>query len=139
LAISIGYLYGGRAWLRKQDTRKQAERESTHVSKTPMTGDSGDVATKKEDKFDDEVEEGQLPTAVVKEAGVSVTSSQFSANALKRTQSIKSKPDVEIDIEFDSLRLTIPGAGTIMRGVSGSLNHGDLTAVMGPSGAGKIT
>jgi len=49
------------------------------------------------------------------------------------------KPDMHIDIEFENLKLTVPGAGTIMRGVSGSLSHGRLAAVMGPSGAGKST
>jgi len=138
LAISIGYLYGGSAWLRKKAKREQAKRESTDVLKTPLTGDAAEVGTKKEEKFDDEGE-GQLHSSVVDEASVSVTRSQYSENTLKRTKSITKKPDMEIDIDFESLRLTIPGAGTIMRGVSGSLNHGCITAIMGPSGAGKTT
>jgi ABC-type multidrug transport system ATPase subunit len=134
LVISIVYLYGGRLWLRKKAKREQAKRESTDVLETLLTGDAAEVGTKKEEKFDDEGE-AQLHSAVVDEAGVSATTD----NTLKRTKSITKKPDMEIDIDFESLRLTIPGAGTIMRGVSGSLNHGCITAIMGPSGAGKTT
>ena len=44
-----------------------------------------------------------------------------------------------IDIEFDRIRLTLPNIGTIMQGVSGSLKHGTIIAIMGPSRAGKTT
>jgi len=44
-----------------------------------------------------------------------------------------------IDIEFDRIRLKLPNIGTIMQGASGSMKHGTITAIMGPSGAGKTT
>ena len=44
-----------------------------------------------------------------------------------------------IDIEFDRIRLTLPNIGTIMQGASGTMKHGTITAIMGPSGAGKTT
>ena len=37
---------------------------------------------------------------------------------------------------FVFFSLTIPNVGTIMHGVSGVLKHGELTAIMGPSGSG---
>merc|ERR1712161_109804 len=44
-----------------------------------------------------------------------------------------------IDIEFESLRLTLPNIGTIMQGASGTMKHSTITAIMGASGAGKTT
>jgi len=44
-----------------------------------------------------------------------------------------------IDIEFERIRLKLPSIGTIMQGASGSMKHGTITAIMGPSGAGKTT
>ncbi|KAJ3014597.1 hypothetical protein HKX48_005071 [Thoreauomyces humboldtii] len=43
------------------------------------------------------------------------------------------------DIEFENLGLMLATGTEIMRGVTGSLKAGKLTAVMGPSGAGKTT
>ena len=45
-----------------------------------------------------------------------------------RRRSTVSSPQTTIDIEFENLRLTIPNVGTIMRSVSGKLEHGKLTA-----------
>jgi ABC-type protease/lipase transport system fused ATPase/permease subunit len=54
-----------------------------------------------------------------------------------RRRSTLTPPDLTIDIEFERLSLTLPGVGTLMTGVTGNLVHGNLTAIMGPSGAGK--
>ncbi|CAG8596603.1 2175_t:CDS:10, partial [Diversispora eburnea] len=43
------------------------------------------------------------------------------------------------DIKFENLGLVLPDGTEIMKGVSGSLNHGRTCAIMGPSGAGKTT
>ncbi len=44
-----------------------------------------------------------------------------------------------IDIEFKSLGLTLEGGRSVLSGVDGAVYSGRLTAVMGPSGAGKTT
>lgn len=44
-----------------------------------------------------------------------------------------------LDFDFSELGLTIPGGKQVLQGVSGSIRHGQVTAVMGPSGAGKTT
>jgi hypothetical protein len=54
-----------------------------------------------------------------------------------RRRSTLTPPEMTLDIEFEKLSLTIPEVGTLMSGVTGSLVHGNLTAIMGPSGAGK--
>jgi ABC-type glutathione transport system ATPase component len=54
-----------------------------------------------------------------------------------RRRSTLTPPELTLDIEFEKLSLTIPEVGTLMSGVTGSLMHGNLTAIMGPSGAGK--
>lgn len=48
-------------------------------------------------------------------------------------------PRPYMDFEFDSLGLTMPNGKQILRGVTGSIKHGQVTAVLGPSGAGKTT
>lgn len=45
------------------------------------------------------------------------------------------KPNMEMNIDFQDLQLSIPNVGNIMKAVSGRLRSGTLTAVMGPSGA----
>jgi ABC-type multidrug transport system fused ATPase/permease subunit len=43
------------------------------------------------------------------------------------------------DIEFIDLGLTLPSGSSIMKGVSGKLTSGRACAIMGPSGAGKVS
>jgi len=43
------------------------------------------------------------------------------------------------DFKFEGLGLTLSNGITIMEGVNGTIKHGKVTAVMGPSGAGKTT
>lgn len=44
-----------------------------------------------------------------------------------------------LDFDFSELGLTIPGGKKVLQGVTGAIRHGQVTAVMGPSGAGKTT
>lgn len=44
-----------------------------------------------------------------------------------------------IDFEFEDLGLSLPGKKKILQGVTGSIKHGQVTAILGPSGAGKTT
>ncbi|KAJ3025743.1 UNVERIFIED_CONTAM: hypothetical protein HDU68_006733, partial [Siphonaria sp. JEL0065] len=52
---------------------------------------------------------------------------------------LNGRDDLQMNYEFDSLGLTLPDGKTILEGVSGSINAGRMTAIMGPSGAGKTT
>ncbi|ORY50030.1 hypothetical protein BCR33DRAFT_847262 [Rhizoclosmatium globosum] len=47
--------------------------------------------------------------------------------------------DLQMNYDFDDLSLTLPDGKSILQGVSGSINAGKMTAIMGPSGAGKTT
>lgn len=44
-----------------------------------------------------------------------------------------------LDFDFSELGLKIPGGKKVLHGVTGTIRHGQVTAVMGPSGAGKTT
>jgi len=69
----------------------------------------------------------------------SVVEVKTSAPLATADKKIKMKPEMRMNIEFDSLEYTLPSGITIMSGVSGVLKEGRLCAVMGPSGAGKTT
>ncbi|KAJ3286336.1 hypothetical protein HDU79_006575, partial [Rhizoclosmatium sp. JEL0117] len=49
------------------------------------------------------------------------------------------RTDLQMNYEFDDLSLTLPDGKAILQSVSGSINAGKMTAIMGPSGAGKTT
>lgn len=55
------------------------------------------------------------------------------------TSNTKKAHKQTFDFKFDGLGLTLNNGITIMKGVTGSIRHGRVTAVMGPSGAGKTT
>lgn len=67
------------------------------------------------------------------------TSSSATTNLEGESGILKRKP-FTITIEFDNLGLTLKGSGSsILQGVSGTIKPFCVTAVMGPSGAGKTT
>ncbi|KAI8908049.1 hypothetical protein EDD86DRAFT_239760 [Gorgonomyces haynaldii] len=47
--------------------------------------------------------------------------------------------DISIKLKFQNMSLTLPNGLTILNGVTGEINPGRFTAIMGPSGAGKTT
>ncbi|KAJ3074358.1 hypothetical protein HDU98_011427 [Podochytrium sp. JEL0797] len=52
---------------------------------------------------------------------------------------LNGRDDLQMNYEFEGLSLTLPDGKNILQGVSGSINAGKMTAIMGPSGAGKTT
>ncbi|KAJ3111510.1 hypothetical protein HDU96_005641 [Phlyctochytrium bullatum] len=47
--------------------------------------------------------------------------------------------DATMEFSFSRLGLTLPSGKTVLEGVSGQIRSGRMTAIMGPSGAGKTT
>ncbi|KAI8614740.1 hypothetical protein BC830DRAFT_1257030 [Chytriomyces sp. MP71] len=47
--------------------------------------------------------------------------------------------DLSMNYEFENLGLRLPDGKDILQGVSGTIKAGRMTAIMGPSGAGKTT
>lgn len=117
IGISVIYLYAGGFMVnRRALARKEAHMRTKSLEKDMAMNENGsDNALAAVSN----IEEGGEDQAKVKR------------------RSTLSAPDMTIDIDCQRLRLTIPQVGTIMRGVSGRIEHGQLTAIMGPSGAGK--
>ncbi|KAI9328475.1 hypothetical protein DFJ73DRAFT_782572 [Zopfochytrium polystomum] len=44
-----------------------------------------------------------------------------------------------MNFHFEDLGLTLPSGATVLKGVNGEIKAGTMTAIMGPSGAGKTT
>lgn len=63
------------------------------------------------------------------------------AKALLREGFLRSNHGLRLNIAFEGLTLTLPppASKTILSGVSGAIRPGHVTAIMGPSGAGKTT
>ena len=127
LIVSVAYLFLGRHLVVRNARRRK---EAMMASKRQMTESGKQVGG---DDDDDDDQEGEEQAKEVEE-GEEIESP---APKKERRRSTLSSPDMTIDIECERLRLTIPKVGTIMRGVSGKLEHGKLTAIMGPSGAGE--
>ncbi|KAJ3109992.1 hypothetical protein HDU96_006992 [Phlyctochytrium bullatum] len=52
---------------------------------------------------------------------------------------LNDKDDLRIDFTFENLSLALPDGKMILKGVTGAIRSRKLTAIMGPSGAGKTT
>jgi len=78
-------------------------------------------------------------------SAVEMTSSKSESNALaEHFRSVSGPDSMSISMAFNQLRVSLPpqpgqgGEGKVLlEGVSGSLRPGTVTAIMGPSGAGK--
>ncbi len=68
---------------------------------------------------------------------VTACCAQLLSTLLHQVLAVKS---ATVDFEFDSLGLKLPGphGKVILSGVTGTIQHGRVTAVMGPSGAGRV-
>ncbi|KAJ3308985.1 hypothetical protein HDU76_003758, partial [Blyttiomyces sp. JEL0837] len=51
----------------------------------------------------------------------------------------RGKENLRMNLEFKELKLSLGGGRTILEGVSGEIKAGRMTAIIGPSGAGKTT
>ncbi|KAJ3065620.1 hypothetical protein HDU98_011047, partial [Podochytrium sp. JEL0797] len=54
-------------------------------------------------------------------------------------KSLHGQDGLQMNYEFEGLGLTLAGGKEILKGVSGEIRAGRMTAIMGPSGAGKTT
>lgn len=149
LIISIAYLYGGNHMVikraRKNREAKMNDKSQNGGSSSAVTKSAGNAG----EEDDDAQEQPEEPVHDVDLEGedsgsqrrriVDRLRERRDKSRRRRRRTTISAPEMTVDISFDRLRLTIDGVGTIMRGVSGSIPHGKLTAIMGPSGAGKTT
>ncbi|KAI8837552.1 P-loop containing nucleoside triphosphate hydrolase protein [Chytridium lagenaria] len=55
------------------------------------------------------------------------------------TKAFDGHEDLKMDFKFDGLSLKLPNGKNILQGVTGEIKSGRMTAIMGPSGAGKTT
>ena len=105
LVLSIGGLYYSRRVINKRARRAKL------AKRTP-----------------DEETEGETDPGVPESLRDSMYFVPSGTTMRARRRSTVSSPQTTIDIEFEDLRLAIPNVGTIMRSVSGKLEHGKLTA-----------
>lgn len=168
IIVAIAYLYVGRYFVirnaRKQHKTIASEDDDEASEKAPLEQDGTNTEEGPLEQDGDKTEEGstrrntdtgrvsiaepvvevtnegkKAPLFSLTDTAKAIINKRDSFGRASRHQSIVTRPEATVDIEFDKLRLSVPGAGTIMRGVSGSLKAGQLTAIMGPSGAGKTT
>ncbi|KAI9349485.1 hypothetical protein DFJ73DRAFT_659752 [Zopfochytrium polystomum] len=55
------------------------------------------------------------------------------------TKALNGRTDVGMEFRFEGLGLSLPGGKSVLAGVTGEIKSRRLTAIMGPSGAGKTT
>jgi len=141
IVAAFVYLFAGRhmvvrkARINREKKMAAARDASDSVNTTKEGEDNG--AEEKEVEVD---VDSEIPEESTKRRGLRQRIKDRQESRGKgRRRSTLTAPEMTVDIAFERLRLTIPGVGTIMRGVSGKIDHGNLTAIMGPSGAGKTT
>ncbi|KAL7558424.1 hypothetical protein ACA910_015766 [Epithemia clementina (nom. ined.)] len=141
LIVSILYLYCGRyAVIRSARARREAKMRNKIPSKHRINDPDDDDHNDESGDNEEDGKNNERKGPGVTEEGEEAEEQANAAGAPKqKRRSTITSPDMTIDIECERLRLTIPKVGTVMRGVSGKLEHGKLTAIMGPSGAGKTT
>jgi hypothetical protein len=111
LVLSVAYLFIGKFLLNRSARRSKQDKISAKLSVEPDSDES--TFRGADDSFKDQT------------------------NTMSRRRSTLTPPSLMMDIEFKGLTLTILDIRMLISGVTGHLQHGNLTAVMGPSGAGK--
>ncbi|KAI9348737.1 hypothetical protein DFJ73DRAFT_796357 [Zopfochytrium polystomum] len=84
---------------------------------------------------DIEMQTSKLPAATVDGDGAEDTS--VLVDGFRR--GFAGVENVRMDFQFSDLGLTLPSGKTVLKGVNGQIKGGTMTAIMGPSGAGKTT
>ena len=123
LILSVVYLFVGRCVV----IRRARERKEALMADNDEQIDDGE-----------EEENDNAKPEAAEEEGDGIEAGEPPAKPAEIRRSTLTSPELTIDIECERLRLSIPRVGTIMRGVSAKLDHGNLTAIMGPSGAGRF-
>jgi len=81
-----------------------------------------------------------VAAAVATTATTTATATATTIGSTSMLQRLKVESDQNISFTFTDMSLKLPNGGpTILKGVNGSIAAGKLTAIMGPSGAGKTT
>lgn len=132
LILCIAYLYVGKHLLNRNARRAKVQKLASKMAAND--DEHSGEATHQEVGADGTYDEEVRPAMMVHDE-----EEHPPGGGMPRRRSTLTSPEMIIDIEFEGLRLVVPNVGTIMRGVSGKIPHGSLTAIMGPSGAGKTT
>jgi ABC-type multidrug transport system fused ATPase/permease subunit len=82
--------------------------------------------------------EGQV-SVVIEKPPAPPTQSADAAELVATYRRALGESEVQMNFAFQDMGLTLPSGKVVLTGVTGRIEAGSMTAVMGPSGAGKTT
>lgn len=85
-------------------------------------------------------EKAEVTSVSAKGTNITISSSEDIKQALVGTfKKAMNGKSLKMDFSMQELGFTLPSGKTILKGVSGEIHSGRMTAIIGPSGAGKTT
>ncbi|KAJ3312242.1 hypothetical protein HDV04_003285 [Boothiomyces sp. JEL0838] len=146
LLVAFYYLV---TWRKKVTSREKKPLLEKKVTAAPVETVVGEkLVADKEEALSEVTSEGTpekevlsdvTTQAVEKEVAVDIPVAEDMDSLVQAFHKGLNGREIAMDFKFENMGLTLPSGKTILQGVSGSIKSSRMTAIMGPSGAGKTT